>query len=137
MALSSAETGPAIGSSLPARVETEEIFRSPGPVALFFVSLYCVHCVDLLPHLREIRESHGIPIVLFSNGDDDDHEEMSKYFAWDIRTVSLDKDAMEEAYEVTAFPFCIVADETRRVAAKSVVYTAEDFAFLLRRGGFL
>jgi hypothetical protein len=103
--------------------------------ALFFVSLSCHHCVDLLPHLQEIQSHSKIDILLFSTGTKEDNAEMVEYFEWDFPVISLEVESMEEIFKIEFMPFVLIVEQTGFVVNKGVVYHLNDFLFIEKQGG--
>ncbi|MFC5700182.1 thioredoxin-like domain-containing protein [Cohnella faecalis] len=100
--------------------------------ALFFVSVTCIHCVDLLPYLSEIEEQRQFRILLFSAGEREDHEAMVDFFGWTFPVVSMNSSEMKALFQVEYLPFAIVANEQGIVSSKGVLYNANDFGLLVR-----
>ncbi|MFS0838078.1 TlpA family protein disulfide reductase [Paenibacillus sp. 1P03SA] len=128
------DTGLPLGSSLPELPDylKESIgaaWNQTGTIrVLLFASVYCTHCIDLLPHLQKIAETYPtFSIRLFTTGDEEDHRSMREFFGWDFPVSTMDQSDMEAYFEVTALPFMLLVDESDLVAAKGVVYNADDF----------
>ncbi|MGM7684522.1 peroxiredoxin family protein [Cytobacillus sp. Hm23] len=106
------------------------LFPLKQRTALFFVSLGCYNCIDLLPFIKEIQLQWNIDIILFSSGSKEDHAEMADYFKWSFSIISLETDDMEKVFNVTHLPFTIIVDDAGKVINKGVVYNNEGFKFL-------
>ncbi|MEC0231595.1 thioredoxin domain-containing protein [Paenibacillus alba] len=101
-------------------------FASNG-ATLICLSLYCSHCVDLLPQISVIREQSGLEVYLFIDGDKEDLVELSEYFQWDFSLILLSTDQMFSCFQVSHHPFVIVVDGYGIVKSKGIIYNAEDF----------
>ncbi|MEY9093273.1 TlpA family protein disulfide reductase [Paenibacillus sp. RC84] len=128
------DTGLPLGASLPELPDylkegMESAWNQSGTIrVLLFASVYCTHCIDLLPHLQAIAENHpSFSIRLFTTGDEEDHRSMQEYFSWNFPVSTMDQSDMEAYFEVTALPFMMLVDESDSVAAKGVIYNADDF----------
>lgn len=135
----SADSGPPIGSvlsDLPPHLSAFGTPAEPGEAtgtALLFVSTYCSHCIDLLPHIDAMTRNHpSFSFRLFSAGDTDDHQSMVEYFGWTFPVCSLDQSDMEAYFAVTYLPFVILVDDSGKVAAKGVIYNAEEFEQIVK-----
>lgn len=131
------ETGPAQGSRISIPLlkkwdgEEFDLVQVSKPLALLFVSVYCSHCVDMLPDVSYLHSKLGLQIVLFTNGNNQDIEEMVDYFKWQFPCISLDEELMESLFNVVVFPFLILLDSTGAVEKKAVVYNKADMLFLV------
>ncbi|MFE6799870.1 TlpA family protein disulfide reductase [Paenibacillus chitinolyticus] len=103
---------------------------------LLFASVYCTHCIDLLPHLQTIAENHPtFSFGLFTTGDEEDHRSMKEYFGWEFPVNTMDQSDMEAYFQVTTLPFMMLIDKSDIIAAKGVIYNADDFEQILRISG--
>lgn len=102
--------------------------------AIFFTSVYCVRCIDLLPHINKIKKKHHLDIVLFSTGEHDDHEEMIDYFNWDFPVISLDQNEMIELFNLKGTPFCFLVNENG-ILRSEFIYDENDFDFFIKNEG--
>jgi len=100
---------------------------------LVFISVYCEHCIDLLPHLNTIRENHPIQLSLFSTGDDDDHNEMAEYFNWSFPIFHMELQEMEHYFGIKKLPAVVIVNEHGVILHKGIVYHASDFDALISR----
>ncbi|MFB0842331.1 TlpA family protein disulfide reductase [Paenibacillus oleatilyticus] len=135
----SADSGPPIGSvlsELPPHISNIGTPAEPGEATdtvLLFVSTYCSHCIDLLPYINAMTRNHpSFSFRLLSTGDEDDHRSMIEYFGWTFPVCSLDQGDMEAYFAVMYLPFAILVDDSGKVAAKGVVYNADDFEQLVK-----
>ncbi|CAM4449569.1 thiol-disulfide isomerase/thioredoxin [Paenibacillus endophyticus] len=126
------DTGITVGTQLPQHELTIPVFQTEGKTALLFISLHCMHCVDLLPYIKKIQNNYPFTFFLYSNGDKDDHAEMVEYFGWDFSVITASVEKMETIFHVAALPFGILCDENKRVIEKSVVYNDAGFDFLFQ-----
>ena len=100
--------------------------------AIFFVSVTCMNCIDLLPYLSEIETKFGYSIVVLSAGARDDHEAMIDYFGWSFPLVGMSMDEMKKWFQIEYLPFVILTSSDGKVSNKGVVYHADDFGFLVK-----
>ncbi|MVO98601.1 TlpA family protein disulfide reductase [Paenibacillus lutrae] len=135
----SSDSGLPLGAAVPALPEHIQAgagytYIQPDTIhLLLYTSVHCVHCIDLLPHLNKIAENYpSFSIQLFSTGDEGDHQSMSDYFGWDFPIYSMDQSDMNAYFEVTFLPFMILVDQTGTVAAKGVIYNADDFDQIMK-----
>lgn len=135
----SADSGPPIGSKLadlPPHISNVGTQAEPDEAmgtVLLFVSAYCSHCIDLLPHIDAMTRRHPtFSFRLFSTADEDDHRSMVEYFGWTFPIYSLDQSDMEAYFAVTYLPFAILVDDLGKVAAKGVIYNADEFEQLVK-----
>ncbi|KZE79031.1 hypothetical protein AV654_16225 [Paenibacillus elgii] len=135
----SADSGPPIGSALadlPPHISNIGTPAEPGEATgtvLLFVSAYCSHCIDLLPHIDAMTRRHPtFSFRLFSTADEDDHRSMVEYFGWTFPIYSLDQSDMDAYFAVTYLPFAILIDDSGKVAAKGVIYNADEFEQLVK-----
>ncbi|MCL9661777.1 redoxin domain-containing protein [Paenibacillus hunanensis] len=131
----SSQSGLEIGSKLPALTfknfngENIALNSYTTPLLFIFVSLHCEHCVDLLPHIDVFKNKCNI--ILFSNGDAEDHNEMQEYFQWNFPLISLSISEMKKIFEVEFLPFANIYDINHRLISKGVVYNESDLKFLI------
>ncbi|WP_214630341.1 hypothetical protein [Paenibacillus agaridevorans] len=134
----SKDSGPALSSKIPLEYlkefELDSVLelaceKSTNLLAIF-VSVFCTHCVDLLPSLQELSNEHQI--LLITNGSSEDNRDMIEYFEWTFPVLSLTNDEVNEYFNVSYFPFVVVYKD-ELVILKSVVYSLADIKTLLKR----
>ena len=97
-------------------------------VVLFISSLSCVHCIDLLPHLNEIRDLNiNSTLVLFSDGSPEELSDMIEYFEWSFQVVSYKKGDLKEFLPDLILPFTIFLDNNKKLQNVATIYNKEDF----------
>jgi thiol-disulfide isomerase/thioredoxin len=134
----SKDSGPTLSSKIPLEYLKEfelnsvlELARGKSTNLLaIFVSVFCTHCVDLLPSLKELSNEHQI--LLITNGSSEDNRDMIEYFEWTFPVLSLTNDEVNEYFNVSYFPFVVVYKD-ELVILKSVVYSLADIETLLKR----
>ncbi|GAB6988323.1 hypothetical protein [Paenibacillus pini] len=91
-------------------------------VQLFlFVSLYCNHCVEFLPQINVLRSKvPNIQLVLFCNGDEEEHQDLSDYFHWDFPIVFIEPENATLTYDIETFPYMILIKQHQKVFATSL-----------------
>ncbi|MFC5702309.1 TlpA family protein disulfide reductase [Cohnella faecalis] len=110
---------------------TEVKLPITGTQVLFFISLHCTHCIDLTPSLSEIKQEFtNIDFVLFSTGDNEDNQEMSKYFNWEFPVVHLNQSGMELQFGINRLPYMILVVDGN-IILSGVVYNKSDFSQLV------
>lgn len=110
------------------------IYNLKGKKALIFVSMHCVRCIELLPEIRSVRLPNT-SVIIFSTGNQEDHEQLDDFFQRKMKIVSLTSEQMERDFSVTTHPFCIVVDEHQQVCNKGTVYTGKDLLELVSVNG--
>ncbi|MFG0214170.1 TlpA family protein disulfide reductase [Brevibacillus porteri] len=103
-------------------------------IAIVCVSLYCVYCVDLLPHLKELSEVSSYHFIVLANGETDDHKEMIEYFGWEFPLVLMEYEQMDDIFGMNELPFVLFLNEGK-IVQSGVVHKPEDFHFLLKKAG--
>ena len=131
----SSQSGLELNSSIPSLIledfngEYLTLNSYKKPTILIFVSLYCEHCVDLLPYIGLFKEQYNM--VLFSNGDKEDHQEMNEYFQWQFPLISMNINEMKEIFKVEFLPFVNIYNAEGILISKGVVYKESDLKFLI------
>lgn len=98
------------------------------PVAVGIVSLYCAHCIDMLPSLVEEIRVHRIPFMLVSNGSPQENANMAAFFKAAFPVISLpDGDALR-VFGVAATPYFFFVRDTGIVADGFQTDEASQFA---------
>lgn len=135
----SSDSGLPLGAEMPKlpdymqNIEADICAHAGKVRVLLFTSVHCVHCIDLLPHIQTMIENYpSFSFHLFSTGDEEDHRSMSEYFGWNFGVYSMDQSDMEACFEVTFLPFMMLLNQTGAVAAKGVIYNADDFDQLMK-----
>ncbi|WP_028559352.1 TlpA family protein disulfide reductase [Paenibacillus pinihumi] len=135
----STDSGPPIGSTLPGfppgvnKYNNSAQTKEATARVLLFVSMHCAHCIDLLPHIENMVQSYReLSFQLFTTGDEADNQSMIDYFGWGFPVHSLDQSDMEAYFTVTYLPFMIFQDAAGAVAAKGVIYNADEFYQIMK-----
>lgn len=100
---------------------------------LFFLSTYCIHCVDLMPYINEINKKYQLKAYLFSNGNEEDHNEMIEYFAWDFPIIQMEEAEMLEHFNVSILPYFMLINRNNHVVTKGVIYNDSDVDFYMKQ----
>ncbi|MDQ0089833.1 CheY-like chemotaxis protein [Paenibacillus anaericanus] len=106
------------------------LYKHKGKKVLIFVSMHCVRCIELLPEIRTVRLPNT-SVIIFSTGNQEDHEQLDDFFQRKMKIVSLTSVQMEQDFSVTTHPFFIVVDEHQQVCNKGTVYTGKDLLELV------
>ncbi|MEI0735610.1 MauE/DoxX family redox-associated membrane protein [Paenibacillus sp. JTLBN-2024] len=98
--------------------EGNEIRFSDGRPQLFlFVSLFCNHCVEFLPQISVLQSKiPELGLVLFCNGDEEEHRDLKAYFQWDFPIVYLEPEDATLTYDVESFPYMILVKKSPKSA---------------------
>lgn len=107
-----------------------KIDQIKGEVILFFTSLYCADCIDLLPHLKGIdsyAEDHTI--ILFSDGANNEINDMIEYFEWEFSVISSAEHSITNYTTGFKFPFMMMLDEHKNLGCHGTTYNREDIIF--------
>lgn len=108
-----------------------ETGKNVNVIAYIFISLYCSMCIDLLPHLNDIKKAGNFDLILLSNGDYEDHIEMVEYFNWNFPVLKVETREMDELFKVNDLPFMIFVKDNI-VFDKAPIYNIEDFIYLIK-----
>ncbi|KQO10862.1 TlpA family protein disulfide reductase [Paenibacillus sp. Leaf72] len=108
--------------------EKSTISRGEGETILFFTSLYCIHCIDLLPHLIEIQKLvEESTIILFSDGSSEELSDMINYFDWPFQVLRYEESNMEDYFPQVMLPFTVILDTNNKVKHVATIYNKNDF----------
>ncbi|MFD2114264.1 TlpA family protein disulfide reductase [Paenibacillus yanchengensis] len=109
-----------------------EINKINGEVILLFTSLYCTHCIDLLPELNEINSLlENSSMVLFTDGKIQEIREMVEFFNWTIPVVSYDEYNLNNYIPDIKLPFMLVLDGNKNVLSHGTIYNKTDSLLFL------
>ncbi|MFB9324417.1 TlpA family protein disulfide reductase [Paenibacillus aurantiacus] len=126
------QQGLAAGSMVKMQAYTDhksDIVNIPdeGVRILFFISLHCMHCIDLTPEISEIaRAVPDAGFTVFSTGEREDNQEMAGYFDWDFSVISASQEEMENQFGITMLPAMVLLRDGV-VQLTGVVYNKDDF----------
>lgn len=101
---------------------------------LFFISLHCVRCIDLLPEIKKVREPNT-EIIIFYSGNEEDQQELAQFYQQKISIVSLSREQALHDFQVQDYPFCVVADANHYIYSKGAAYNAMDVMELIHHHG--
>lgn len=99
-------------------------------IVLFFVSLECYHCVEMLPEISKIIEKYSLEVILFSTGNNEDSKEMIEFFEWNFPIISLTAEEMSNYFDIGLLPSVLFLNKECYVDKKGVIYNINDFKFL-------
>ncbi|GIO86516.1 hypothetical protein J25TS5_34480 [Paenibacillus faecis] len=135
------DQGPALGSFIPNREYVDRSGRVlsmhsiQGMKVLLFISMHCVRCLELVAELQEIQQPSA-RFLLFSTGNDEDHQELDEFLQRKWPILALSPEQMGSDFLIRTFPFVLVADEHQRICHKGTVYTSRELVELAGiRGG--
>jgi thiol-disulfide isomerase/thioredoxin len=102
--------------------------RIEGKKVVFFTSLYCLYCIDLLPHLNDIMKlSPDFSLILFSDGSVSEIADMINYFNWKFPVISFEEQVINRYLAGIKYPFMIVLNENNDLLTKGTIYNKIDF----------
>ncbi|MNI66739.1 hypothetical protein D3C76_348620 [compost metagenome] len=105
-----------------------------GITVIFLTSLYCMYCIDLLPHLNEITKlSSDFSLLLVSDGNDSEVSDMIDFFKWDFPIISCEERVVNKYLNGLKYPFMIVTNENKDLLAKGTIYNIEDFIITTKK----
>jgi len=101
----------------------------PGkPAAVAVISLYCPHCIEMLPSLIQEVRRHRIPFILVSRGTPQENANIASYFKATFPVVSVTEADMRSVYGVAETPYFYLVRGPRTVidgfSAKSAANVA-------------
>ena len=105
-----------------------------GKKVIFFTSLHCMYCIDLLPHLNEIAKlSSGFSLILISDGNDSEIADMIDFFKWDFPIISCEESIIYKYLNGIKYPFMILLNENNDLLAKGTIYNEIDFQIATKK----
>ncbi|WP_340012221.1 hypothetical protein MHI32_09525 [Paenibacillus sp. FSL H7-0690] len=93
---------------------------------LFFISIYCVRCIQIMPFIKKISNSKKVDFVLFSNGSHEDHKEMISRFKWKFPIIAIDDEHLERDFFIKTHPFFLIVDNFQTVYKKGTINNLEE-----------
>ncbi|QMV43534.1 thioredoxin-like domain-containing protein [Cohnella cholangitidis] len=97
-------------------------------VIVAVISLYCSHCIELLPELTSIVHRDRIPFILVSNGTTQENENIAAYFKAEFPFVSIEEEDILEVYKVNQTPYFYLVDGRGLIVKGFAADSAEDVA---------
>lgn len=97
-------------------------------VLVGIVSLYCSHCVDLLPDLTALVREADLPFVLVSDGTESENEEIGRHFDVGFPIVSVREEEIAGTYKAFETPYFYIVRSDGRVAEGFPADTARELA---------
>lgn len=124
------------GAGDPFPLDVRPLAPHGKPVAVAVLSLYCAHCIEMLPHLVSAVRSHRIPFVLVSNGTPQENAGIATHFHAAFPIVSVAESDIADVYRVSRTPYFYFVHGTGIVAEGFATDRADDLAARwLRYGG--
>lgn len=104
-------------------------------LCLIFLSLYCLRCVDLLPHIGDIVANHAMDtrFVVLVDGDYETNKEMVDYFNWSMPVVQVESQEMGIDFEVYETPTVQIYNADGIRITSGIADEAKDVDFYLER----
>ncbi len=100
----------------------------------FFISLYCVRCIEFISVLKDVKKKLATTdFVVFSAGDNKRNEQMVSYFNWDFPVISLQPDDMLNYFNVSTMPYMIYVNKTGDVEISGLVHSEQEFLSYLEK----
>jgi len=103
-----------------------------GNSALIFISLYCTFCNDLLPHLKNISEKYDLKVILFTDGNVEENNEMIDYFEWQFSVFTISQDEMIEYFKIKNLPYVLVINQNNQVVSHGNIYDEKMFNLIYK-----
>ncbi|RJG25304.1 hypothetical protein [Paenibacillus thiaminolyticus] len=97
-----------------------------------FISLYCLDCVDLLPHLNKMSELFSGEFILFTDASHEENMEIADHFGYKFTLISCTKEELAMKYRVYLTPFIYVLDSNSVVIAAHNVQNEAELMRLLK-----
>ncbi|CAM4492425.1 hypothetical protein [Paenibacillus xylanexedens] len=104
-------------------------------LCLIFLSLYCLRCVDLLPHIGDIvtKQSMDTRFVILVDGDYETNKEMVEYFNWKMPVVQVESQEMGTEFAVYETPTVQIYSADGNRISSGIADEAKDVHFYLER----
>lgn len=96
------------------------------------VSLFCGHCLELLPELKEIEDNHGVVLILVTNGTEDQNKIIQQEFGYQFKLVSYMEDFSEIG--ITGTPQAYLTDCSGNVVSHTEIGNLETLLTLWKEG---
>ncbi|BFH14400.1 hypothetical protein WJ0W_001375 [Paenibacillus melissococcoides] len=65
-----------------------------------FISLHCLDCVDLLPHLKKLSEVFSGEFILFTDASHEENLEIAAHFGYKFKLISCTKEDFTMKYRI-------------------------------------
>ena len=98
-----------------------------------FISLYCLDCVDLLPHLKKMSELFLGEFILFTDASNEENLEIAAHFGYKFNLLSCTKEELAMKYRVYLTPYLYLLDSNSVVTAAHNVQNEAELMRLLKR----
>ncbi len=95
-----------------------------APQLLFFLSPRCPVCKTLLPTVQRLARSHRVPLLIASDGAEDDHEALAREHGLARREYFVSTD-LGLRYGIAKLPYAVLIDGEGVVRAQGIVNTRE------------
>jgi len=97
-----------------------------NPVLLGYISLTCKSCVDMLPTLLTEFKLFPGDVQLYTDGNHDENEELSRHFNPGFPILSLSAIEQKDIHKVFATPFVYRLDSNRMIKNSGVIHSIDD-----------
>ncbi|MFC4305047.1 TlpA family protein disulfide reductase [Cohnella boryungensis] len=114
------------GQPFPLRLQADA--ASGKPIAVAVLSLYCSHCIEMLPELVAAVDRHRIPFVLVSNGSYQENENIAAYFKAPFPIVSVAEEELQSVYRVAQTPYFYLVQPEGIVADSFAAESGQEMA---------
>ncbi|WP_239617148.1 hypothetical protein [Cohnella mopanensis] len=91
-------------------------------------SLYCSHCIDLLPELVEAIRNHRIPFALITNGSVPENMEIAEHFKTAFPIASIEENEIYDLYKVIETPYFYKVHASGEVLKGFKIESGDDLA---------
>lgn len=96
---------------------------------LCFVSLSCEICVELIPELKILDEYKKNSFILITDGDNEENEEIKKYFNFEFDMLSFVDDYRK--LSIPSTPYVFIIDHNNYVTDGQSIRSSTDLLYLL------
>ncbi|MNO12386.1 hypothetical protein D3C76_19960 [compost metagenome] len=103
-----------------------KLFNKKKDTVLIFLSTYCVRCLNILPELNKLESIPGTSIIIFSDGDHYDNQDIKKVFSIKFHLISVSETQLEEEIDVTVHPFFALVNKEGEIYYKNELKSIED-----------
>lgn len=92
------------------------------------ISLYCSHCIELLPDLVEAIRRHRIPFALITNGSVMENMEITEHFKTAFPIAGVEEHEIYDVYKVSETPYFYKVHASGEVLKGFNLESGEDLA---------
>jgi len=112
----------------PFPLDVSSLVHAGNTATVAVISLYCPHCIEMLPGLIQEVRRHRIPFILVSRGTAQENANIASYFKATFPVVSVTEADMRQAYGVAETPYFYFVRGPRTVVEGFSSKSAADVA---------